>query len=134
MKKLLFTAAALAALQAQGQTNNTKNYEAAVSRFQQFYNANQPDSIFNMFNAEMKAGLPLEKTRATVSTLHTQLGNLKNTTLLSSGMQGNNYKGVFDAAIVKLVLVLDGKNQLSGLWVQPYTEPSAPAMETDTRK
>jgi hypothetical protein len=121
MKKILFATAFMAATQAQAQTGIPK-YDAAFKRFQNFYNAGQADSIYNMFDATMKTMLPLDKTQLTVSTLRLQLGDLKSASLISEEKGAVGLKSVFEKATVKLVLSLDEKNLLNGLFVQPYQE------------
>ncbi len=59
MKKIYLIAFVLL-FAAQLKAQEPANYAAVANKFKQFYNANQPDSIFAMFSPEMKASLPLE--------------------------------------------------------------------------
>src|SRR4051812_21919865 len=78
------------------------DYPAALARFQRYYTAKQADSLFNMFSANIKAALPLDKTAALLESLHTQLGEIKSITLLTKESNYVVYKATFDNSILKL--------------------------------
>jgi len=125
MKRLLLMLALSSGLNTSAQTE--QDYIYAVERFRNCYNAGQADSIFGMFAPAMQANLPLDKTRSTANSLMKQLGALKSAELMETQPSGHSYKAVFDKGTAKLILALNDQKQLSGLWVQPYTEPVKPA-------
>lgn len=101
------------------------NYTAALAKFKNFYNNNQPDSIFKtMFSPEMQTALPLDKWNATTTQLRSQLGNLNQTELSSYNAPTAIYKATFANAVFLLNFSLNGQNKLVGLFFSPYQEPS----------
>ncbi|MBK0380551.1 serine aminopeptidase domain-containing protein [Mucilaginibacter segetis] len=100
-------------------------YFTAVNKFRQFYNADKPDSIFNMFSAEMKKALPLDKFTLTTTQLKAQLGNLSETDFLKFNKPLAVYKATFEKAVFLLNLSLNDDNQLTGLLLSPYKEEAA---------
>ncbi|MET3978928.1 fermentation-respiration switch protein FrsA (DUF1100 family) [Mucilaginibacter sp. UYP25] len=98
------------------------NYAAVANKFKQFYNSNQPDSIFTMFSPEMKASLPLDKFKPTTVQLKSQLGNIKQNTFLKYSSQLAVYKATFDNAVFLLNISLNSQNKLTALLLSPYVE------------
>lgn len=98
------------------------DYPVAVAKFQRYYTARQSDSLFNMFSATMKAALPLDKTTAMMGALHTQLGEIKSITPLTTEATYVIYKATFTNTICKLILALNNDNLLEGLRLLPDEE------------
>lgn len=101
------------------------NFTAALNKFKQYYNADKPDSIFNMFSAEMKTALPLDKFKSTTAQLKAQLGALKTAELSKFSSPLAVYKATFYNAIFNLNISLDGQNKFTGLLLSPYTDQTA---------
>jgi len=100
------------------------NYTVAVNKFKQYYNNNQPDSIFNMFSPELKASLPADKWNATTTQLRAQLGSLVKTDFEKFTTPTATYKATFNNAVFFLNLSLNNQNKLIGIFFNPYVEPS----------
>jgi pimeloyl-ACP methyl ester carboxylesterase len=98
------------------------NYTAVANKFKQFYNAGQPDSIFNMFSAEMKTSLPLDKFKPTTIQLKSQLGALNKTEFLKYSQPLAVYKATFDNAVFLLNISLNSQSKLTGLLLSPFVE------------
>ncbi|MBB5397497.1 alpha/beta fold hydrolase [Mucilaginibacter sp. AK015] len=98
------------------------NYTAAADKFKQFYNGNQPDSIFNMFSPEMKASLPLDKFKPTTIQLKSQLGALVSTDFVKYNQPLAVYKATFDNAVFLLNISLNGQGKMTGLLLSPDVE------------
>lgn len=96
------------------------NYTAAVTRFTQYYNHDQPDSIFTMFSTEMKASLPLETFKPTTIQLKSQYGNLLKTEFVKVTSSVVVYKATFQNSTFLLNLALNAQNRLTGLLLSPY--------------
>ena len=107
------------------------NFRLAINRFKQFYNDNQPDSIFAMFSPEMKESLPLAQFKLTTGQLKTQLGNLTQADLLTFSKPLAVYKATFANAVFQLNLSLNNQDKIIGLFVRPYEQPAATALATD---
>jgi len=103
------------------------NYAETISKFKELYNANQPDSIFSMFSAQMQTALPLDKWTATTTQLRSQLGNLQQTSLLTYSAPLAVYKATFQNGAFALNLVLNDQSQIMGLLLKPLPPVSIPA-------
>lgn len=95
------------------------NYAAAVSKFKQFYNNDQPDSVFAMFDPNMKAALPLDKWTNTTTQLKTQLGSLTATKFIKFAAPIAQYEATFKNGAFMLNVGLNGQNQFIGLRLTP---------------
>ena len=73
----------------------------------------------------MKAALPLDKTTAMMDALHTQLGEIKSITPLTTEAAQVIYKATFTNTICKLILALNNDNLLEGLRLVPYEDIKA---------
>ncbi len=107
------------------------NYIAVLTRFKQFYNNSQPDSIFAMFSPEFKAVLPLDKFKPTTLQLKAQYGELVQTDFVKYGESLAVYKATFKNSTFLLNISLNAQSKLTGLLLSPYTETSAPQTAID---
>lgn len=104
------------------------NYALAVNKFKQFYNNNQPDSVFAMFSPEMKAALPIDNFTATTKQLKNQLGDLVSTKFIQYSVPIGEYEATFQKGVFMLNMGLNDKDQFTGLRLTP---PAAkPTSET----
>ena len=101
------------------------NYQAVADKFQQFYNQELADSIFNMYAPIMKEHLPQEKNRTVMSGLHIQFGELRSLGLLKQDTGYARYKASFKDQTLTLVLALNKENLIEGLRFIPYTPEQA---------
>jgi len=107
------------------------NYAIALTKFKQFYNHNQPDSIFGMFSPEMKNVLPLDKFKPTTAQLKSQYGELVKTDFVKYGESLAVYKATFQNNIFLLNISLNAQNQLTGLLLSPYQQNSPQGVSID---
>ncbi len=100
------------------------NYKIAINNFQENYNAEKYDSIFNNFSPEMKNALPLEKANQYFKNLKNQYGKIVTKEFISY-QQGTyaKYKTEFETAILALNISLDNQNKINGFLVASYEEP-----------
>jgi uncharacterized protein len=101
------------------------NYQSVADKFQQFYNQELVDSIFNMYAPIMKEHLPQEKNRTVMSGLHVQFGELKSLSLLKQDTGYVRYKASFKDQILTMVLALNKENLIEGLRFIPYSPETA---------
>lgn len=106
------------------------NYASTASKFKQFYNNNQPDSVFAMFSEHMKTGLTKEKWAEITTQLKTKFGPLNQTSFLKYDSVGT-YKAVFANGTYNLYLALNGQNKLEGLRFLPYQEQITSTLPAD---
>jgi len=118
-KAFVFLALILVTCVAVAQTEQP-NYKAAIGKFKEYYNANQPDKLFAMFSPEVKSGLPLEKTKDLITQMHAQIGDLKETTFLNYFKTAGVYKAEYAKATLLINLSLNGLNQIDGLFFNEY--------------
>jgi len=122
MKKIaFFIATLLLAIRVTAQAEPV-NYVTAITKFTQYYNHDQPDSIFSMFSAELKNVLPLDNFKPTTIQLKSQYGNLLKTEFVSLSQSLAVYKATFQNSTFLLNLALNTKNQLNGLTLGQYKE------------
>jgi pimeloyl-ACP methyl ester carboxylesterase len=105
-----------------------KDYQKIAERFQQFYNQEQSDSIFNLYAPVLKEQLSLEKNRAVITGLHVKFGDLRQLSLLKQDTGYAKYKASFKDQTLTLVLALNSADLIEGLRFIPFT-PDPPAGE-----
>ncbi|WCT11255.1 serine aminopeptidase domain-containing protein [Mucilaginibacter jinjuensis] len=132
MKKLLFVFIVIA-VNAYAQSE-PKNYKVAITRFQQYYNLNQPDSIFSMFSPEVRVSLPEEKNQVMINQLQSQLGRLQQISFVSFDQGVATYKVNFTKSIMAMKVSLNDKDQMGGLLFDNYTSPSDAAKAAEALK
>jgi uncharacterized protein len=110
-----------------------KNYENVSVRFLDFYNAEKPDSVFDIYSAELKEKLPIEKTRAVFSGLHIQYGEMRSLTLLKQDSGFNLYKAVFSHQTLSLLLALTDDNLIEGFRLVPFNADQFPDEKKKTK-
>ncbi|WP_316788785.1 peptidoglycan DD-metalloendopeptidase family protein [Pedobacter frigoris] len=116
---------------AYAQTENPES-KYAVSKFKNYYNANQPDSIFSILSASAKVNLPLEKTRAFLNQLRTNFGDLNAMTFQEYHDGFGVYKSEFQKAVIALNIAVDNNREIIGLYAKPYEEPAGAAKRNIT--
>jgi uncharacterized protein len=114
-------------LSVQLQSRAQDGYKRISAKFFLFYNAEQPDSIFSLYAPTLKEKLPLEKTRAVISGLHVQFGDLQSLMLIKTDSGFNQYKAVFKDQTLILLLALDTENWIEGYRLVPYKPEKDPA-------
>lgn len=122
MKRLFFTTL-LIIFVANVLVAQTENYKTAINHFQESYNSEKFDEIFNSFSPEMQHTLPLDKTRQMLASLKSQVGKIESKEFIGY-KQGSYamYKTVFEKAIFAVTISLNEKNKISGLFLKPYEE------------
>jgi murein DD-endopeptidase MepM/ murein hydrolase activator NlpD len=111
-----------------GQTE-TPDHMAMAARFEKHYNDGAYDSVFNMFSDEMKAALPIDKTKGFFMGLKSQAGNIvKREFFKFENGTFASYKTQFEKATLS-VNVSVNKSKINGLFIKPFTggEPKADA-------
>lgn len=106
-------------------------YKTVIAKFKQFYNHNQPDSIFDMFSPDFKNALPLDKFKPSTEQLKSQYGELAKTDFVKYGESLAVYKATFQNNTFLLNISLNAQNKLTGLLLSPYQEPTAQSVAMD---
>lgn len=93
-----------------------------MNKFTHYYNAKQPDSIFNLFSTTTKTALPLEKTKDFLTKLYNNYGKIEQSSFKNYLSGFGEYKTVFANQTLQLNLSVDQNQQITGLFVKPYVE------------
>ncbi|MBC9932211.1 serine aminopeptidase domain-containing protein [Chitinophaga qingshengii] len=107
------------------------NYAIAAAKVQRYFNRQQADSLYTMFGSAIKSALPADQTRAMLSQLHGQLGDLVQLTPTGGESSYQTWKADFSKGTLTMILSLNASNLLEGFRFVPYQEKSAPAKEAD---
>jgi pimeloyl-ACP methyl ester carboxylesterase len=122
MKKFAFCLLLLLPMLSVFAQTEKPSYATAIAKFKRYYNNNAPDSLFAMFAPAVKSGLPLDKTKELITNMHTQLGNLKQTSFSSYFSTAGIYKAEYEKATLLINLSLDPVNQIDGLYFREYKD------------
>ena len=97
-----------------------------------YYNRNQADSVFNMFAAEVKRDMPVQKNREMLGQLQAQSGRLQRATFsnLTDGIA--TYRVDFQKAVLAMQISINPSGKIGGLLFDNYRgEQAAPKMVED---
>lgn len=109
----------------------TTDYTTAIDNFQRNYNTDNYQEIFNAFSPEMKKALPVEKTKAFLTNLKSQIGSLDSLEFLNYHQRSYGvYKAKFAKAVMAVNLSLDEQKQINGLFINPYEKSIATENKT----
>ena len=112
-----------------------ENYKQVAIKFVDLYNKEDYKSIFELFGADMKAALPLEKTITLFQNNIAPLGKIKSIEFLKLRQTAHVYKTVLDKAILDFTISLDKDNNINGFFgAQHQPESKGPKLERNTTK
>jgi len=103
------------------------DYETAINKFQNYYNHQQTDSIFDMFSDKIKKIMPIDKTIAAMGNLHEQYGEMKACEFIKQKDAFYFYKAVFSTGALSLVVALNKESKLETFRFLPYKPDSTSA-------
>lgn len=110
------------------QTEKTENNKISVS-FRQHYNHENYDSIFSLFSPDMRAALPIDKTKQFFTGLREQAGSILSMEFsrYENGTYAS-YKTQFERALLSVNISLDNQSEINGLFVKAYTDVTVPVL------
>lgn len=129
MKKLSIIILILVPFFSFGQTEKETSKKVSAE-FQEFYNLDKYQNIFELFSAEMKSALPIEKTTDFLKGLKTQAGKIKKREFIKyeNGTYAS-YKTNFERALFSVNISLNKSGKINGLFVKPFKESNLPKLE-----
>lgn len=132
MKKLSIIILILVPFFSFGQTEKETSKKVSAE-FQEFYNLDKYQNIFELFSAEMKSALPIEKTTDFIKGLKTQAGKIEKREFIKyeNGTYAS-YKTNFERALFSINISLDKNGKINGLFVKPFKESNLPKLERNT--
>jgi murein DD-endopeptidase MepM/ murein hydrolase activator NlpD len=132
MKKLSIIILILVPFFSFGQTEKETSKKVSAE-FQEFYNLDKYQNIFELFSAEMKSALPIEKTTDFIKGLKTQAGKIEKREFIKyeNGTYAS-YKTNFERALFSVNISLNKSVKINGLFVKPFKESNLPKLERNT--
>lgn len=134
MKKSILFLAILLPLFSFGQTEK-ETYKKVSAEFEELFNAEEYQNIFDLFSPQMKAALPIEKTTDFVKGLKSQVGKIEKMEFTSyeNGTYAS-YKTKFERGLFAVNISLDNDAKINGLFVKPFQESKLPTLERNETK
>ena len=112
-----------------------KNYKKVAAQFMDLYNKKDYKSIFEMFGADMKMALPLEKTIALFTNNIAPAGKIQKMEFLKLRNTAHVYKTTMDNAILDFTISLDNESKINGFFgAQHQPESKGPKLERNITK
>lgn len=132
MKNLNFILLILIPFLSFGQTEQ-ETYKKVSAEFEEYYNSNEYQKVFELFSTEMKTFLPIEKTTDFVDGLKTQAGKIENREFIKyeKGTYAS-YKTNFERALFSIFISLDKNEKINGFFFKPFKENNRPKLERNT--
>lgn len=128
MKKIIFIVFILAPFFCLGQAE-TQASKKISALFEQHYNADAYQKIFDLFSDKLKARLPLEQTTNTVKRLKSQAGKIKQRKFIRyENHTFASYKTTFEKVTFTLNIAVNKKAEIDGLFIKPFKETNQPKM------
>lgn len=107
-------------------------YRRVADVFMEAYNAENYDRIFGMFDSVMQQGLSLEKTYDFLGEqIRTAVGEIQKMEFYRNQGAAHIYKTTFEDGIMDVLISVDDKNRLNGLYLKPHvpTDSQYPKLE-----
>ncbi|MEQ6123810.1 DUF3887 domain-containing protein [Pseudotenacibaculum sp. MALMAid0570] len=112
-----------------------ENYKKVAAQFKDLYNKEDYKAIFEMFDANMKTALPLEKTIALFKNNIAPAGKIKSMEFLKLRSTAHIYKTTMDNMILDFTISLDAENKINGFYgAMHQPESTGPKLERNTTK
>lgn len=107
------------------------DYPTAAAKIQRYYNRQLADSLYGMFGNSIKSALPPDQTRAMLSQLQNQLGDMMRLTPTGGDASYHTWRADFAKGTLTMILALNTGNQLEGFRFVPYQEKKTAENEVD---
>ncbi|PKV52096.1 uncharacterized protein DUF3887 [Aquimarina sp. MAR_2010_214] len=97
---------------------DASTYHSATKVFQENFNAQKIDSIFDMYTSEMQENMTKEGVTRFINGCYEQFGSIKNITFVETAEGVYSYKVEFDKAILAMDLQLSTNGKISTIQFQ----------------
>ncbi len=111
-----------------------ENYKQAIQQFTKSYNIEDYQTIFEMFDANMKNALPLEKTKSFFKALYEDRGKIGIVQFIKTKNSAHIYKTTFDRGVRDILLYLNPQNKIGGLLISAHKPKNLPVLERNSIK
>ena len=95
-------------------------YKVAADKFMTLYNNENIDGIFELFDENMKAALPIDNATAFFSDLRGKNGSIRSMEFISTRQSAHVYKTTFKNGIKDIIIYLSDTELIGGLFVTPH--------------
>ena len=96
------------------------NYAGVAADFRSLYNGGNYEGIFELFDVNMKKALPRQKTvRFFTENVNGIMGGIKDMQFYGLKQGAHIYRTIFDKAVADVLISLDTKNNINGLYISP---------------
>jgi len=109
-------------------------YQTVADEFENNYNQENFENIFNSFSTEMKSALPIDKTIAFLTGLKGQAGKIEKREFVKYQSSYASYKTTFERGVFALNISIDEKSKINGLFIKPYVPDNLPKIERNATK
>tara|TARA_R110002073_G_scaffold108336_9_gene243575 strand:+ start:2924 stop:3889 length:966 start_codon:yes stop_codon:yes gene_type:complete len=112
-----------------------ENYKKVATIFIDLYNKEDYKSIFELFDSNMKAAMPLDKTISLFTNNIAPAGKIKSMEFLKLRQTAHIYKTTLDNVVLDFTISLDTENKINGIYfAQHQPESTGPKLERNTTK
>ena len=135
MKKTLLITLLLFSIQfIFGQEIDQNNLNVAKN-FENKFNSNDYNEIFEMFSAEMKSTLPAQEADKYFADLRKEVGGIK-CIEFKKYVRGSyaSYKTTFDKAVLAVNISIDKSSKINGFFINEFKEDNLPKIERNSTK
>ncbi|WP_024770473.1 DUF3887 domain-containing protein [Aquimarina macrocephali] len=101
-----------------GLAQDASTYESVTKTFQEDFNAQNIDAIFNMYTSEMQESMTKEGVSSFINGCYGQFGSIKNITFVETAEGVYSYKVKFDKTILTMDLQLSVNGKISTIQFQ----------------
>ena len=96
------------------------NYAGAISEFRALYNSGDYEGIFDNFDVDMKKALPRQNTiQFFTEQVNGLMGAIKEMRFYGLKKGAHIYRTIFDRAVADILISLNPKNEINGLYISP---------------
>jgi murein DD-endopeptidase MepM/ murein hydrolase activator NlpD len=134
MKKILLIVLILTPFFGFGQAE-TKDFKKMSAMFEQYYNSDKYQALFNLFSSHLKEALPLDKTTNFTMALKKQAGLIKQRVF--TGYERGTfaaYKTTFERGVFSLYISINEKAEITGLFIKPFKGNNLPKLQRNQTK
>jgi hypothetical protein len=103
--------------------------DVTIHSFENNYNNNDYEDIFQMFSTEFQDTLPLDSTKAFFTDLKSSAGNIIKYELIKKEQNKFSYKTVFENGEFVIDLSVNNASKINGLMIKEYIENVFPIIE-----
>lgn len=132
MKKIVFILLLIPMIVTAQSEND--NYKKVAVSFMSNYNSGNYKAIFDMYNANVKINLPLEKSNAFFKNNVAPAGKIKTMEFYGLKKTAHVYKTTFDNAVLDVLLSLDSDNKINGFYITRHIPKNLPKLEKNSTK